>query len=210
MTMFSDFSLKSLMIDWDVKLLGLNPFIRLAESHSFINLKFKPDVLEKCPSSQLKMVGQLCDKGRASLKALDSTIVFTVNNSKVDASKYQLQILTIVTETGGYEIGWQYSLHEIDGKRGTVGHALIKYHNGCTILVSAGHWIELSKLDVNVFHLEKVADKFGGNFSKQFKSIKNSKQSENQKSIQYNKMANQMVMMSAPCNYFQKAQISYK
>jgi hypothetical protein len=206
MVMFSDFALKSLIRDWDTNLLGLNPFKQIGVCSSFINLKFKPNVLKECPSSQLKMVGQLCEKGEASLHALSSTIVFTVDNSKIDASRYQLQILTIVTETNGCEIAKKDNLHEIDDKKGTVGHAMIKFNNGGVMIVSAGHWIELSKLDVNVVHLEKAAEMLGGNYSQQVMDIKNSKEAECVKAQKYSQLANQFVMQSAPCNYSQKVQ----
>jgi len=207
MTMFSDFALKSLIKDWSVELLGMNPFVKIGKCNSFINLKFKPEVLKECPSSQLKMVGQLCEKGEASLHALSSTIVFTVDNSKIDGSRYQLDILTIVTGKGGYcNLDSERNLHGINGSKGSVGHAIIKYHNGGYMIVSAGHWVELSKLDVNTIHLEKVAENFGGEYSKQFNIIKNSNQSESEKFIQYNQIANQMVMQSAPCNYSKKNQ----
>lgn len=56
MTMFSDFSLKALINDWNQSILGKNPFKRTGEISGPATLKFKPSVLKECPSSQLQLL----------------------------------------------------------------------------------------------------------------------------------------------------------
>ena len=201
MAMFSDFAMKSLIIDWDENLLGSNPFVRLGDCTSRIKLKFNPEVLKDCPSSQLKMVGQLCDNGVANLHALASTIVFGIDFTKVDAARFQLKVLTIATESIGFKTNDQSKFCEIGDEKGTVGHAMIKFNNGGILFVSAGHWIELNNFDVNVTNLEKEAEKFGGGFSEMINSIKSSKKSDIHKTQELNQLANQFVQQCAPCNY---------
>ena len=57
MTMFSDFSLKALIAQWDEKLLGTNPFVQTGETSSPVVLRFKAGELKECPSAQLQTVG---------------------------------------------------------------------------------------------------------------------------------------------------------
>jgi hypothetical protein len=40
MAMFSDFSLKALIRNWDKRILGPNPFIKIGETGSDIRIKF--------------------------------------------------------------------------------------------------------------------------------------------------------------------------
>jgi len=46
---------------------------------------------------------------------------------------------------------------EVDGKKGTIGHVMVTYKSGGIMILSAGHWVELSRLDVNFENLERVA-----------------------------------------------------
>ena len=57
MTMFSDFSLKALINDWDETVLGKNPFKRLGSIAGPVTLRFKPSFLKGCPSTQLQLLG---------------------------------------------------------------------------------------------------------------------------------------------------------
>lgn len=57
MVMFSDFSLKALIKNWDSKLLGPNPFVKTGQTSSAFELRFKADELKQCPSAQLQIVG---------------------------------------------------------------------------------------------------------------------------------------------------------
>lgn len=212
MVMFSDFAVKALINEWDEQLLGSNPFIKLGECHSSIYLAFKPEKLINSPSAQLKMVGELSKKGECHIHALSGTIVFGVDMRKADNAKYDLDILTIATKTQGCNIHSEKNkdyLYEIDNKSGAVGHAFIKYKSSNGILLlSAGHWIELSKLDVDVSKLEYMAEKAGGEYYNQMMNIKSSKVSEKEKFTQYEKLANKYVQQSTPCNYSVSKKIS--
>ena len=59
MAMFSDFSLKALIAQWDEKLLGSNPFVKTGETSGDVELRFKSSVLKECPSAQLQIVGDM-------------------------------------------------------------------------------------------------------------------------------------------------------
>lgn len=212
MVMFSDFAVKALINQWDEQLLGSNPFIKLGECNNSIYLAFKPEKLINSPSAQLKMVGELSKKGECHIHALSGTIVFGVDMRKADNAKYDLDILTIATKTQGCDIHSEKNkdyLYEIDNKSGAVGHALIKYKSSNGILLlSAGHWIELSKLDVDVSKLEYMAEKAGGEYYNQMMNIKSSKVSEKEKFTQYEKLANVYVQQSTPCNYSKKISVA--
>ena len=140
-TMFADYSLKSLIADWSSSVLGPNPFVNLGVTDQTLELQFNPEKLLESPNTQLQNLGRMCNKGKAYINVLPSTIVFTVNPSKAKTSKYELEILSIVNPSGdNVELNAK-------GTTGTVGHAILRYASGACILVSAGHWIELTHLD---------------------------------------------------------------
>lgn len=162
MMMFSDFAVKALLNDWDEKLLGPKAFCNLGECDSFLNLNFIPGELKECCSSQLQMVGQLSEKGESTIHALSGTVVFGMNKDfqkEKAADIYECQILTIVTKTCVFNIETVDKAHlcKIKDKEGSIGHALIKYKTGALLLLSAGHWVELKNLNVDVNNLEKIA-----------------------------------------------------
>ena len=203
MVMCSDFAVKALINDWDERL-GPNPFVKVGECSSFIELFFLPKNLEECPSKQLQMVGQLCQTGKTTIHALGGTVVFGINKKNADNQKFNLSVLTIVTKTSGSgvdsnnEYGWT-----IEDKTGTVGHALLKYKTGGILILSAGHWIELSNLNVNVDNLAEVAMKNYGADNEYMQEINDIKcmKDESQREMKLNKMANMFVQQTAACNY---------
>lgn len=208
MTMFSDFAMKSLIKCWDQSLLGPNPFVKIGECSGHLDLQFNSEELINCPSAQLKMVGKLSN-GSLSIHALGGTIVFTtVENQNNSINEYTLKILTVVTKTEGYDV----SKHYLNGQRGTIGHALITYKSGGVMIVSAGHWIELSNIDLSLEKLESVANMYDGNiYLNEINDIKNNSNfSASIKSEMYNNMAKKFVQQSAPCNYSQKMTKSFK
>lgn len=93
--MFSDFSLKALIQEWDQKILGSNPFVRTGETSSEVTLNFKPAVLKECPSAQLQIVGDMAEGDHVNLHTLGGTILYSVDPHKVDKSAYELSVLTI-------------------------------------------------------------------------------------------------------------------
>ena len=57
--MFSDFSLKALINQWNSEILGPNPFAKVDDTNTDILLKFDKDRLLQSPSSQLQAVANL-------------------------------------------------------------------------------------------------------------------------------------------------------
>jgi len=95
MAMFSDFSLKALIAQWDSHLLGSNPFVKTGETSGVVSLRFKPAVLKECPSAQLQIIGDMVEGGRCNMHTLGGTIVYSVNQANIDKTAYKLDVLTI-------------------------------------------------------------------------------------------------------------------
>ena len=200
MTMFSDFAVDALINDWDVNLIGPNPFKKIGTCHSQIELGFIPNDLKECPSVQLQLVGQLCEKGSMVIHAMSDTIVFGLIDEKMTScEQYELNLLTIVTKT---DSNCELNNCEIAAKRGTIGHVMLNYKSGGRMLLSAGHWVEMTKFDVDLVNLENVVEEFGGLYKDEWSSINNNNQcSEKEKYNQYQDMASRMIKKSAPCTY---------
>jgi len=71
--MFSDFSVKSLLIDWDENILGKNPFRQIGSNNKYFDLKFDPETLKNCDSAQLKTVGNLSETGKLKIHVMGGT-----------------------------------------------------------------------------------------------------------------------------------------
>jgi len=177
MVMFGDFSLKALIKQWDEKILGPNPFVKLGETSGHMNLYFKPEDLMECPSKQLQMVGRLTRSGEIQINTMGSTIEFGIDHEKSNNTAYKLSILTI-TDRKGKE---NKHLSKIGEKEGTCGHAILKFRNGGIMIVSAGHWVELLDVDVDVEKLRKVAKEYGGDTILLFDSTEQSQAPEAEK-----------------------------
>lgn len=94
---------------------------------------------------------------------MGNTIVFGLKkdfNAELAKPIFDVEILTAVTALQ------EFNLQKVDPKHlykmqdtpGSIGHALLKYKTGANLLLSAGHWIELSQLSVDAGHLQKVAE----------------------------------------------------
>lgn len=83
MAMFSDFSLKALIAEWDSLLLGPNPFIKIGDFYGKVDLIFDSNKLINSPSSQLQIVGELSENDRVSLNLLGGTIVYGIKNTSI-------------------------------------------------------------------------------------------------------------------------------
>lgn len=203
MVMCSDFAVKSLIKDWQESL-GPNPFVNLGECSSHLELFFEPAILQKSASKQLQMVGELCENGTTTLNVLGGTVIFGMNKLKADNNTYKTNVLTIVTKMPDYPIiPNNDNLWEINERIGTIGHVLLKYPKGGTLLLSAGHWIELSNLNANVDNLEAVAKKnYGENneYQMEIDEIRGLN-SELEREERVQKMANKFVQQTTSCNY---------
>jgi len=95
---------------------------------------------------------------------------------------------------------------EINGIKGAVGHAIVKYKSGGSMILSAGHWIELSHLDVKLENLEFVSKNVYNNFfDKEIENIKNcNSTTEQEKTTQTRKLASQFIQQTCNNQYSQK------
>jgi hypothetical protein len=196
MVMCSDFAVKALINDWKESKLGPRLFSNVGECDNAIELKFKAQVLKDCPSAQLNIVGDLCPEGKACIHALGGTVVVGLDQALSDTNDFKLNVLTIATNMDYRDGPLAYS---IDGQKGTIGHALLEYPSGGILLISAGHWIELSNLNVNIDGLKKVADSYGVKYSAQMESI--SRMNETEQKVEYQKMAKQFIQQNSACKY---------
>lgn len=79
MVMFSDWSLKALIKNWDEKSLGLNPFIHVKDYSGSLKLGFDKKKLLTCPSTQLHILAEISKTDHCEIKAPEKTIVYTLN-----------------------------------------------------------------------------------------------------------------------------------
>jgi hypothetical protein len=209
MVMFSDFSLKALIKDWNEDLLGPNPFVKTEEFSNNFTLRFDPAVLSACPSAQLQKLGELASDGKAELHAMSNTIAFSVRWSKADCSAYNCQVLTAMTELGGRPAcPVPGEGCEAGGHRGFAGHALLTYPSGGRLLASAGHWVELSRLDVNEANFLQAAASYGATFQGEVQASMASCTNAAERKQTMQTYSCQMVQQSAPCSYSMNSAIS--
>lgn len=208
MVMCSDFSLKALIAKWDGSL-GPNPFLQVGTFGSGFELRFDCRKLMDCCSAQLKKVGEMCETDVAQVHAMGGTIIYTV---KGDASRsnehYDLEILTVMTSADGQEnrgLGMQEGdFCELkDGAiKGAAGHVLLSYKSGGRLLTSAGHWVELSKLEVSEERLASMQrEQYGEKFMNDQLYELRMCSSVQERSEVRQKQASAMIMKNAPCSY---------
>jgi hypothetical protein len=186
--MFGDFSLKGLIHDWNEELLGPNPFVNCGETSDALRLNFSPDTLTNCCNAQLQNVGRMCESGEAVVNVMGGTIVFDISPEKSDTDRYSTEILTRCVNSSMGE---------------TCGHVMLTYPSGGRILVSAGHWIELSQLSgaTEESVLRMCTAQMGQEkASKMISDLRSSANAfEREQVIQRN--AQEVVWSSAPCKY---------
>ena len=170
LVLFSDFSLKALIKTWKPEYWGPNPFINMGTCADYVKLCFDPKVLQQCPSGQLQVVGNLCatrkeeeDTVKIGVKALPSTIVYGLSPDAEMASKYSVQVLTIVTYTArsscGRTLKDMNKAYKMGKNTGFLGHVLLTFRGGGQILTSAVHWKDLLDMDVSMDAMEKMLSK---------------------------------------------------
>merc|ERR1719453_1148425 len=141
--MCSDFSLKSLIYDWSEQHLGPNPFVKVGECNSQFQLEFTPQELqhEDVPQ-QLQVVGELCkEQGKAMVSAMGGTILYTVDPKRPRTGRYDLKILTVVTDVseGLQSVGEGQKCSVGEGeniKIGVAGHVALTYPSGGQLVTS--------------------------------------------------------------------------
>merc|ERR1711988_731774 len=202
MVMFSDFSLKALIHDWKEDVLGPHPFLKVSEFSSNFKLAFDTATISACPSAQLQKLGELASDGKASLHAMGGTIAFTVNWQKADCTAYECKVLTAMTQFDGQDIlPVPGQGCEAGGQRGYGGHIMLTYPSGGRLLASAGHWMELSRLDVTEAHLYQAAASYGAAFQAEVQASMASCQTPAQVQQTIQAYSSQMIQQSVPCSY---------
>lgn len=196
--MFADFSLKSLIKEWDTDVLGPNPFINLGDTSRSLAIQFEPEKLLESPNTQLQNLGRMCNKGSAFISVLPSTIVFTIDPKVANTPAYEVEILTVVGSTTGKNFDIKK-----DGSTGTVGHAILRYPSGACILVSSGHWMELNHLDgVDEDSLMKTTlATMGLTEANDLRCELDSATTQLEKASVMQKRAKRTLLSSAPCKY---------
>jgi len=203
MAMFSDFSLKALIREWKDDLLGPNPFIKMSEFGGNFQLRFDPAMLQGCPSAQLQKLGELASDGKAHLHAMGGTIAFSVDWTKADCTAYSCQVLTVMAQTNGQPVTAPVPQQrcEVGGHRGWAGHVLLSYPSGGRLIASAGHWVELTRLDVNETDLLRAAASYGPAFSSEVQASMSSCVSDADRQRTIQTYSSQMVQQSSPACY---------
>jgi len=198
MLMFSDFAMKGLIKTWNESLLGPCPFVTLMTCSGSINLKFEPNSLKESPSTQLELVGNLCESGVCSINTLGGTIVFGVDQSKLSTDLYDVEVMTIVTNINTKV---KTNCCTIGGETGTVGHAIVRYKTGGILIASAGHWIELKNLgNVSEAKIEEIAQQYNSGGKSEYMTEYNDLQNYTgeEREMKKQKLVSQMVQKSAP------------
>jgi len=129
----------------------------------------------------------------------EELLIILSTKKKTDTSAYKVQILTVATSLDGMKPQLGANTCQLGEHKGAAGHVLLKYPSGGFLLVSCGHWIELSKLDVSVSNLLKVAaNDFGEEYSKKIEKEISSLPQPMQyaRTQQY---AQQFVQQAQPC-----------
>jgi hypothetical protein len=158
--MFSDFSLKALVKNWNVQYgLGPNPFQKTSEHTGQFEIRFNSGELKECPSAQLQIVGEMAEGGKCNIEAASGTIVYCVDSSVLNHNFYKLQVLTVVSSIPAPQ---EKLKSKIGNFEGSAGHVLLKYPSGGMILTSMGHWVELMKIDTTEKKLFEVAQNMFG------------------------------------------------
>lgn len=165
--MFSDFSLKSLINQWNESILGPNPFKKVGETAQTVELRFKSNELKESPSAQLQTVGEMAEAGKVNVHTLGGTIMYGVNKKNLNHEKYKLQVLTVASNM---KVSDENLVCKIDEYQGAAGHVLVKYPSGGAILTSMTHWIELMKVDTSEQKLFEVAAReYGESYAREQK-----------------------------------------
>lgn len=164
--MCSDFSLKSLILEWSEEHLGPSPFIQLPDGcNSQFKIEFFPTQLQQTGvPQQLQVVGDLClENGFAVVQAMSNTILYTIKPD-VGTSRYTLKVLTVVSQHDGGQPADDQKCSIVSEssdvmKRGFAGHVMLNYESGGQLVTSMGHWIELTRINTSLEAVMRTAAK---------------------------------------------------
>jgi len=137
--------------------------------------------------------------------ALGGTIAFSVNHSAKQTQQYTLEIMTVAIRLGGCDATTMVQENTtcvVGDHKGAAGHVMLHYATGGKLLVSAGHWIELARLDVSSESLLRVAESnYGAEMKSQISCELSSARSGVEREQVVQRYAAQFVQQSAPCQY---------
>lgn len=88
--MFSDFSLKALIKEWDKDVLGVNPFVQVGETSTPIQLRFNKNQLLRSSSTQLQAAAELSEDNLITVNVMGGTITYAVDSSINLTDKYTI------------------------------------------------------------------------------------------------------------------------
>merc|ERR1711862_582327 len=132
------------------------------------------------------------------------TIAYTVDQNVPVGGRYDLEILSVATCSNRWELP-QNQVCTIGDRTGTAGHVLLSYRSRGDspglLLTSAGHWLELVKLD-NVSEeklLETASCTYGAAYSANWAAQMASAPTPEFRSQLCQSFAQQMVQQSSPC-----------
>eukprot|EP01060_Flectonema_neradi_P026368 TRINITY_DN352_c3_g1_i1.p1 TRINITY_DN352_c3_g1~~TRINITY_DN352_c3_g1_i1.p1 ORF type:complete len:384 (+),score=76.32 TRINITY_DN352_c3_g1_i1:75-1226(+) len=203
MVMCSDFSLKGLIGTWDAEVMGPCPVAKVGEFSSSCTLRFNCQELKDGPSAQLATVADLCVNGEANVKAMGGTILFNVLSPLPKTDEYEVSVLTVMTAADGSRPASSPAATYIsrDDYTGVAGHVALTYKSGGVLLLSAGHWIELARLDTSLDNLkEAVINQMGEQEYANWNMAYNAAPVAEQECMMQQKAA-ECVWASAPCKY---------
>jgi len=170
-----------LLKDWDEKLLGNNPFVSIGICSGDMSLVFESETLAYCPSKQLQMVAGLSHAGKIKIGASGAPFM-GVDAVKTDNNDYDLQVMTVAENTSNNLPQDKDYTCQIRSTSGCVGHAVLKYRTGGCMVISAGHWISLNNITVDIKTLEKIAqENYGEEYMNEINEIKKSFKTEAKK-----------------------------
>jgi hypothetical protein len=201
--MFGDFSLMALISNWSEKVLGPNPFVDIGTCDTEMTLKFNPETLLACPNAQLQNVGRMCNEGTSILHAMSGTIVYTVNPFKSDTPAYKLTVLTLATAHQSLSLqSAAYPAVTVGEYSGTAGHVMLEYPSGGVIFASAGHWIELNRIDANEEGVLQAARlQLGEEYYSELQENLRSARDDEERDMYIQRSCQRVVQSSAPCSY---------
>merc|ERR1719321_425305 len=90
---------------------------------------------------------------------------------------------------------------EVGAHRGWAGHVLLKYPSGGKLLASAGHWVELSLLDVTEASLLQAAAGFGEAYTSSVQASLSACRTAEDRNRSIQQFSSQMVQQCSPCSY---------
>jgi len=169
---FSDFSAKALLTQWDPVLLGGECPLELASEcvEGYLTLEFDPHLLRECPFQQLRRLGELSDLTKSAnveVFGMDSTVVLKLKpqfrifakTGTVDTEYFTTQVLSHTKKTSfkpSSKIGWSFTMEQTQIE--SLCHVILTYpENHGQIFISQIHLAETQKLMNSHVAPEKLA-----------------------------------------------------